>query len=157
MQRLPITERPDWRSKAEEYGFNFHTLYGEPYWSEDAYYRFTLPQVEYLEDVTAELHQMCLQAAERVIASEQLLDKFRIPKHVRDFVRESWHNRQPSLYSRLDLAWGGSGDAKLLENNADTPTSLYEAAFFSGSGWRIKWLPGSYRQAVISLTVFRKN
>ena len=24
----------------------------------------------------------------------------------------------------------GSGDAKLLENNADTPTSLYEAAFF---------------------------
>ncbi|MBS0877839.1 MULTISPECIES: glutathionylspermidine synthase family protein [unclassified Tatumella] len=130
MQRLPITERPDWRSKAEEYGFNFHTLYGEPYWSEDAYYRFTLPQVEYLEDVTAELHQMCLQAAERVIASEQLLDKFRIPKHVRDFVRESWHNRQPSLYSRLDLAWGGSGDAKLLENNADTPTSLYEAAFF---------------------------
>ncbi len=35
-----------------------------------------------------------------------------------------------SLYSRLDLAWDGTGEPKLLENNADTPTSLYEAAFF---------------------------
>ncbi|MBF3299445.1 glutathionylspermidine synthase family protein, partial [Leptospira borgpetersenii serovar Ballum] len=30
----------------------------------------------------------------------------------------------------LDLAWDGHGEPKLLENNADTPTSLYEAAFF---------------------------
>ena len=130
MQRQLITERPDWRRKAEEYGFRFHTLYGEPYWSEEACYRFTLPQVDYLEEVTAELHQMCLQAVDRVIHSEALLDKFRIPAHVRPFVADAWKNRQPSLYSRLDLAWGGEGDAKLLENNADTPTSLYEAAFF---------------------------
>ncbi len=130
MQRIAITERPDWRRKAEEYGFNFHTMYGEPYWSEDACYQFSLAQIEYLEEVTAELHQMCLQAVEKVVNSEQLLEKFRIPKHVREFVISSWHSRQPSLYSRLDLAWSGSGDAKLLENNADTPTSLYEAAFF---------------------------
>ncbi|WP_029684262.1 glutathionylspermidine synthase family protein [Tatumella saanichensis] len=130
MQRLPISERPDWRRKAEEYGFHFHTLYGEPYWSEEACYRFSAQQIEYLEDVTAELHQMCLQAVDKVVASEALLEKFRIPTHVRDVVADSWKSRQPSLYSRLDLAWGGSGDAKLLENNADTPTSLYEAAFF---------------------------
>lgn len=130
MQRIPISERPDWRRKAEEYGFNFHTLYGEPYWSEEACYRFTLPQIDYLENVTAELHQMCLQAVEKVVNSEQLLDKFRIPAHAREVVADAWKSRQPSLYSRLDLAWGGSGDAKLLENNADTPTSLYEAAFF---------------------------
>ena len=42
----------------------------------------------------------------------------------------SWLTHQPSLYSRLDLAWDGTGEPKLLENNADTPTSLYEAAFF---------------------------
>lgn len=130
MQRIPISERPDWRRTAEEYGFNFHTLYGEPYWSEEACYRFTLPQIDYLENITAELHQMCLQAVEKVVNSEQLLDKFRIPAHAREVVADAWKSRQPSLYSRLDLAWGGSGDAKLLENNADTPTSLYEAAFF---------------------------
>ncbi|SUB15018.1 Bifunctional glutathionylspermidine synthetase/amidase [Pantoea agglomerans] len=105
-------------------------MHGEPYWCEDAYYQFTLAQIEHLEEVTAELHQMCLQVVEKVVNSEALLAKFRIPKHTWDFVRDSWHQRQPSLYSRLDLAWDGKGDVKLLENNADTPTSLYEAAFF---------------------------
>ncbi len=130
MERVAISERPDWREKAAEYGFNFHTMHGEPYWSEEAYYRLTLAQIEKLEEVTAELHQMCLQVAKRVVASDELMDRFRIPKHVRDFVRQSWNSHQPSLYSRLDLAWDGSGEPKLLENNADTPTSLYEAAFF---------------------------
>ncbi len=55
MERVSITERPDWREKATEYGFNFHTMYGEPYWSEEAYYKLTLAQVEKLEAVTAEL------------------------------------------------------------------------------------------------------
>ncbi|MEJ4045633.1 glutathionylspermidine synthase family protein [Erwinia sp. SLM-02] len=130
MKRIAIAERPDWREKATEYGFNFHTLYGEPYWCEDAYYQFTLQQIESLEDVTSEIHQMCLQAVDLVTGSEELLEKFRIPKHTWDFVRESWKSGQPSLYSRLDLAWDGHSPAKLLENNADTPTSLYEAAFF---------------------------
>ncbi len=130
MERVSITERPDWREKATEYGFNFHTMYGEPYWSEEAYYKLTLAQVEKLEAVTAELHQMCLQVVEKVIASDELMTKFRIPKHTWGFVRQSWKTNQPSLYSRLDLAWDGVGEPKLLENNADTPTSLYEAAFF---------------------------
>ncbi len=130
MERIAISERPGWREKATEFGFRFHTMHGEPYWCEDAYYQFTLAQIEHLEDVTAELHQMCLQVVEKVVNSEALLTKFRIPKHTWDFVRDSWHQRQPSLYSRLDLAWDGKGDVKLLENNADTPTSLYEAAFF---------------------------
>ncbi|HAZ54214.1 MAG TPA: hypothetical protein DCY50_04100 [Franconibacter helveticus] len=130
MERIAISERPDWREKATEYGFNFHTMYGEPYWCEEAYYKLTLAQVERLEAVTEELHQMCLQVVEKVVASDELMAKFRIPKHTWEFVRQSWRTQQPSLYSRLDLAWDGAGDPKLLENNADTPTSLYEAAFF---------------------------
>ena len=130
MERVSIAERPDWREKATEYGFNFHTMYGEPYWCEDAYYKLTLAQVEKLEEVTAELHQMCLKVVEKVIDSDELMTKFRIPKHTWSFVRQSWKTNQPSLYSRLDLAWDGVGEPKLLENNADTPTSLYEAAFF---------------------------
>lgn len=38
-------------------------------------------QVEKLEEVTAELHQMCLKVVEKVIASDELMTKFRIPKH----------------------------------------------------------------------------
>lgn len=130
MERKTITERPNWRAKAQEYGFNFHTMYGEPYWSEEAYYQFSAEEVDKLETVTAELHQMCLQVVEKVLASDALMEKFRIPRHTWGFVRQSWQNQQPSLYSRLDLAWDGRGEPKLLENNADTPTSLYEAAFF---------------------------
>ncbi|MBD2810700.1 glutathionylspermidine synthase family protein [Xenorhabdus sp. Vera] len=130
MKRIGITERPDWREKAAEYGFNFHTMYDQPYWSEEAYYQFTLNQIEEIEDATAELHQMCLQVVEKVVDSEELLTKFQIPKHCWEFVRSSWVTSQPSLYSRLDLAYDGKNPPKLLENNADTPTSLYESAFF---------------------------
>ena len=98
MQRIAISERPNWREKATEYGFQFHTMYGEPYWCEDAYYQFTLAQIEQLEAATAELHQMCLQAVEKVVNSEALLTRFCIPKYTWDFVRESCHQRQPSLY-----------------------------------------------------------
>ncbi|MDC9595713.1 glutathionylspermidine synthase family protein [Xenorhabdus anantnagensis] len=130
MKRIGITERPDWREKAAEYGFNFHTMYDQPYWSEEAYYQFTLNQIEEIEDATTELHQMCLQVVEKVVNSEELLTKFQIPKHCWEFVRSSWVTSQPSLYSRLDLAYDGKNPPKLLENNADTPTSLYESAFF---------------------------
>jgi len=130
MKRLAINERPDWREKATEFGFNFHTMYGEPYWCEDAYYQFTLAQIEEIEDATADIHQMCLKVVERVVNDDKLMAKFQIPKHVWDFVRSSWRTQQPSLYSRLDLAYDGVNPPKLLENNADTPTSLYEAAFF---------------------------
>ncbi len=35
----------------------------------------------------------------------------------------------PSLYGRMDFVWcGADAPLKLLEYNADTPTSLYEAA-----------------------------
>ncbi|WP_413727636.1 glutathionylspermidine synthase family protein [Sodalis sp. RH19] len=130
MKRVTLNERPDWREKAAEYGFEFHTMYGEPYWCEDAYYQFTLAQIETLEDVTAELHQMCLKVVAKVVDSDALLAKFRIPKHTWQFVRNAWHTQQPSLYSRLDLVYDGRQPPKLLENNADTPSSLYEAAFF---------------------------
>lgn len=130
MQRRHISERPNWRQQAADYGFHFHTMYGEPYWCEDAYYAFTLEQVETIEDATTELHQMCLQVAEMVANSEQWLEKFQIPQHCWDFVQNSWRRGEPSLYSRLDLVYAGYGSPKLLENNADTPTSLYEAAFF---------------------------
>lgn len=100
---------------------------------------------------------MCLKVVERVIASDELMTKFRIPKHTWGFVRQSWQTQQPSLYSRLDLAWDGIGEPKLLENNADTPTSLYEAAFFSGFGWKIRSTRAICRKAAISLIACRKN
>ena len=136
MFRMPCQPRKGWQQLANEFGFHFHTMYGEPYWDESAYYQFTLAQIENdIEDPTAELHQMCLAVTEDVVNSEELLTRFRIPEQHWDLVRNSWYKRAPSLYSRLDLVYSGKGPAKLLENNADTPTSLYESGF-----WQWLWL-----------------
>ncbi|WP_019601069.1 glutathionylspermidine synthase family protein [Teredinibacter turnerae] len=136
MIRIPIRERPNWEQKAAEYGFKFHTMYGEKYWDETAYYQFTLAQIENdLEQPTEEIHQMCLHVVDRVVNSEPLLQRFKIPQAHWDLVRDSWQSREPSLYSRLDFVYDGKNPAKLLENNADTPTSLYETGF-----WQWLWL-----------------
>jgi glutathionylspermidine synthase len=46
VRRVAIAERPDWRAVAEEYGFDFHTIDGQTYWDESAYYALSLEQVE---------------------------------------------------------------------------------------------------------------
>ncbi|MBY6223000.1 glutathionylspermidine synthase family protein [Ferrimonas balearica] len=131
MQRLTVTPRPHWQEQAREYGFHFHTMHGEPYWDETRYYAFTLEQIERdLEAPTEELNQMCLEVVDQVVNNENLLRRFAIPEAHWDLVRSSWRMREPHLYARMDLAYDGNGPAKLLENNADTPTSLYESAFF---------------------------
>ncbi|WP_417345906.1 glutathionylspermidine synthase family protein [Ferrimonas sp.] len=131
MRRELITPRAHWQSQAQSYGFNFHTMYGEPYWDESRYYAFTLEQIERdLEDPTTELNQMCLEVVDKVMASEELLTRFAIPREHWEMIARSWRLKDPSLYARMDLAYDGTGPAKMLENNADTPTSLYESAFF---------------------------
>lgn len=131
MQRVTLRERPDWRAQAESLGFRFHTFDGEPYWDESAAYRFSLRQIEEdLEDPTAELHAMSLALVEEIVASEALLTRLGVPAWFWDTLAASWKRREPHLYGRLDLAYDGRGPAKLFELNYDTPTSLYEAAFF---------------------------
>lgn len=145
MFRMPCQPRKGWQQLATEFGFHFHTMYGEPYWDESAYYQFSLQQIENdIEDPSAELHQMCLAIVDEVVKSEELLEKFCIPSHHWDLVRDSWHRRDPSLYSRLDLVYTGKGPAKLLENNADTPTSLYESGF-----WQWLWLEQQVNAGVL--------
>ncbi|WP_340679136.1 glutathionylspermidine synthase family protein [Paraglaciecola sp.] len=136
MLRINIQERHNWRKKAEEFGFTFHTLQGEPYWDESAYYQFNLQQIEQdIEEPTLEIHQQCLAVVDKVVKDDELLQKFQIPREFWQPIADSWHSKTPSLYSRLDFAYHGKGPAKLYENNADTPTSLYESGF-----WQWLWL-----------------
>ena len=131
MRRIPIRPRPDWREVAETHGFDFHTIDGELYWDESAYYALTLAQVETdLEAPTEELHQMALALAAEVLASDRLLEQLSIPAWSWDWMRETWRGGRDHLYGRLDFAYSGEGPAKLYELNYDTPTSLYESAFF---------------------------
>lgn len=135
MQRDVMPERPDWREKAEEVGFTFHTMHGAPYWDETSAYRFTLAQVERdIEDPSTALHAMCREAVARIVGDERLLARLGIPSAMMDYVVDSWRKDEPELYGRFDLAYDGTGPAKLLEYNADTPTSLFESCSFQW-GW----------------------
>jgi glutathionylspermidine synthase len=131
MQRIALAERPHWRQRATELGFTFHSPDGETYWDERAYYAFTMAQIERdIEAPTTELDALTRQLVDRVVCDETLLRRLAIPEAGWDPIRTSWHRNMPSLYGRFDFSYGGNGPAKLLEYNADTPTSLYEAAAF---------------------------
>ncbi|MER7010574.1 glutathionylspermidine synthase family protein [Saccharopolyspora sp. NPDC000359] len=133
MRRRTTERRPDWQAKVEELGLVFGTPAraadgsARPYWDEGAHYEFSLDEVLSLEADVELLHSMCLGAVEHVITTERYRD-FGIPEWVWPHIAESWKRGDPHLYGRFDLRYDGTGPAKLLEYNADTPTSLLEAA-----------------------------
>ncbi|OHC48970.1 MAG: hypothetical protein A2X69_07595 [Rhodobacteraceae bacterium GWF1_65_7] len=131
MELVTVPERDGWRAEAEKLGFSFADMHGEPYWDETNAWRFTLAEIEgQIEDPATELHGMCRAAVAEIIGSEQLMARMGLPEAHWDLIADSWHRGEPELYGRMDLAYDGAGPAKLLEYNADTPTSLYESASF---------------------------
>ncbi|MFF4538865.1 glutathionylspermidine synthase family protein [Streptomyces aureus] len=135
MERRTIDPRPGWQQTVESQGLIYPlTRHPDdslrPYWDESAYYAFSLPEVEALEEVVEELHAMCLAAAGHIVERNRFADLGLHDPRVVAAVSEAWHRRAelPSVYGRFDLRYDGTGPAKLLEYNADTPTSLVEAA-----------------------------
>lgn len=129
MRRVPIAPRRDWQDQVERLGFAFHTIDGETYWDESAAYAFTLEQIERdIEAPTDAIEQLCFAFIEKAIDDEEILARLAIPAAQWDFIRESWQRGDRNLYGRLDLAYDGTGPAKLLEYNADTPTGLFESS-----------------------------
>ncbi|MER7978343.1 glutathionylspermidine synthase family protein [Streptomyces sp. NPDC095817] len=135
MERRTISPRPGWQQTVEEQGLVYPlTRHPDdslrPYWDESAHYVFSLPEIEALEEVVEELHGMCLAAAAHIVERGRFADLGVDDPRVAAAVAESWHRRAelPSVYGRFDLRYDGTGPAKLLEYNADTPTSLVEAA-----------------------------
>jgi glutathionylspermidine synthase len=145
MQRIACPERDDWQQTADACGFDFHTIDGERYWDERGYYAFSLQEIEEkIEAPTGEIDAMCLELAGRAVDDEQILTRLKIPQAFWALISASWHRDEPSLYGRLDLFFDGHGPAKLLEYNADTPTSIFEAAVFQ---WT--WLEQAIDRAII--------
>jgi len=126
VERRRITPRKDWQARVESIGFHFHSLEGA-YWDESACYRFSAAEIDMLEEVTADLHEMSLAAVQSIV-ERRLYPRFAIADWLADHIGESWAAKAPSVYGRFDLRYDGRSAPKLLEYNADTPTSLIEAA-----------------------------
>lgn len=127
MQRHPTEPRSDWPAIVESQGLAYHTADGVPYWDESVYYDFLASEIDELEAATYALNDLCLKAVDHVIETGRY-DQFLIPKEYRQFIADSWEHDEHTIYGRFDLAYDGLSPPKLLEYNADTPTSLLEAA-----------------------------
>ncbi|MBV8843380.1 MAG: glutathionylspermidine synthase family protein, partial [Bryobacterales bacterium] len=126
MRRLACSPRNGWQKKVEAAGLSWHTG-DQPYWNESAFYELTSQEIDLLSDATNELQAMALQAVERVIIN-RLYSNMGIPELAVPLIERSWQAEPPSVYGRFDLIYDGCHPPKLLEYNADTPTSLLEAA-----------------------------
>lgn len=128
MRRQRMTARPDWQARLEALGMPFHTHEdGSPYWREDACYSFSPAEIDRLEQAANALQALCLQAIEHLLERGDFR-AFGLPDAMIPVIRESWERDEVGIYGRFDFAYDGVGFPKLLEYNADTPTSLVEAA-----------------------------
>jgi glutathionylspermidine synthase len=127
MRRHTIDVRPDWQKRVESQGMHYHTVDGQPYWDESAYYEFAAQEVDVIEAATYELNRICLEAVQHIIDHDRF-DSFLIPRDYRRYICASWERDEHTIYGRFDLSYDGTGSPKMLEYNADTPTGLLEAA-----------------------------
>lgn len=131
MRRIPIAQRPQLKQSARAHGYTVDAAGSIPCWDETAYYQFTLRQIEDdLERPSEVVETLCFEVLNRAVADETLFQRLRIPQPYWDYIATSWRNREKDLLGRFDFSYDGVGPAKLLEYNADTPTTLYEASLF---------------------------
>ena len=124
MERIKIQPRNNWQAAVEHLGFGFHST-DVPYWDESAYYTFSMDEIELIEKATAEIWEQCLGTVQYVI-DHKCYNQFQIPPFIIPLIEESWEEDHPSIFGRFDFCYK-NGQLKMLEFNADTPTSLYEA------------------------------
>lgn len=127
MQRLILEPRSDWKKKVESKGLTFHSR-DSPYWNEHACYVFSSREIDTLEHAANSVHEVCLEAAQHIIDND-LFGKLAIPQHCAELIKQSWKKNELHLYGRFDFIYNGQDEApKMIEYNADTPTSLLEAS-----------------------------
>lgn len=135
MKRLTTEARPNWQNIVENQGFTFHSNGIEPdyintwgtNWNESVYYEFTMDEILKIEAATNELQSMCMDACEFIVKNDKQFDRLQIPVDYREMIKYSWDIDSPTVYGRFDLAYDGN-EIKMLEYNADTPTTLIESA-----------------------------
>ena len=131
MFRKKFKERDNYQERLDQIGFQYHSVLStdrEPYWTEGVAYELTLEEIEKIEAATAELHEMCMETVEEIIDSGDYPEGFGLSEQSKSLIEHSWRNGDRDVYGRFDLLVEPSGDVKMYEYNADTPTALLEAA-----------------------------
>jgi len=113
----------------EELGFTWHTDSDSTKYINNELVVVTQDEAEAYYTAGNEIYNMFVDAAEYVIENN-LFFELGIPFNLVEMIKKSWESDVHwHIYGRFDLA-GGLDDKpiKLIEFNADTPTSLFETA-----------------------------
>lgn len=113
----------------DKIGFSWHTdLDNSPYITNELI-EVSQSECEAYYNAANELYDMFIKAAQHVIEND-LFHELGIPFNLVEIIKMSWENDVHwHLYGRFDFAGGIDGKPiKLLEFNADTPTSVFETA-----------------------------
>jgi glutathionylspermidine synthase len=113
----------------ESIGFHWHTDDDNTSYISDEVVEITEDEATAYYEATNELYEMYCEAGEHVIENN-LFHKLNIPFNLVELIKQSWEDDVHwHLYGRFDLAGGIDGKPiKLIEFNADTPTSVFETA-----------------------------
>ncbi len=121
--------KPLKNEQLEELGFTWHTDSDSSKYISEALVKITQEEAESYYEAVNELYDMYAEAAEYIIKNN-LFFELGIPFNLIDAIKKSWENDVHwHIYGRFDLTGGLDGKPiKLIEFNADTPTSLFETA-----------------------------
>jgi glutathionylspermidine synthase len=124
-----IKVNPLSEEQLEEIGLQWHTDSDGSNYISDELMLVTEDEAEAYYNAANEIYEMMCEAGEYVIENN-LFHELGIPFNLVDHIKMSWENDVHwHLYGRFDFAGGICGKPiKLIEFNADTPTSLYETA-----------------------------
>ncbi|WP_324171023.1 glutathionylspermidine synthase family protein [Sulfurimonas sp.] len=115
--------------KLEKLGFTWHTDSDGSKYINDELVVISQDEAEAYYKAGNEVYDMFVETAEHVIKNE-LFFELGIPFNFIEMIKKSWENDVHwHIYGRFDFAGGvDAKPIKLIEFNADTPTSLFETA-----------------------------
>ena len=112
----------------EEVGMTWHTDVDGTAYLVNELVHVTEDEAEAYYEAANELYDMFIEAGQHVIDNE-LFFELDIPFNLISQIKRSWDEDDLHLYGRFDFSGGLDGlPIKLIEFNADTPTSLFETA-----------------------------
>jgi len=126
--KLTPVKLPD-NKYLEQIGFYWHTDPDQTPYVASEIVEISTDEADAYYEAANELYDMFAEAGDYVIENE-LFHEIGIPFNLIDAVKMSWDNDVHwHLYGRFDFAGGIDGKPiKLIEFNADTPTSLFETS-----------------------------
>lgn len=132
MQRKTLIPNRDLAKAMEELRFDIYNLpsvNNRTYFSDNVYYEFTHDQIESIYEASKELHFMCLDYVSDIIKIGDY-ENLGLNKTMIEVIEATYKkSKNRHIYGRFDLAFNPElNTIKMLEYNADTPTSLYESS-----------------------------